>query len=124
MHGRIAVLVLIASVAPLKAQEQEHRTHPVADLPLHEQFYSSWNMPDHPNRSCCNKADCYPTEIRVQGDLIYARRREDGKWLLIPPEKVEQRRDNPDGRNHICAPAPSALYSPDTVFCFTLGAGM
>ena len=121
MDYRIGFLVLFALATPAKAQE--HRVHPAADLPLHEKFYSSWYMPDQPTRSCCNKADCYPTEVRVQGNMIFARRREDGKWLLIPSNKVGRHRDNPDGRNHICAPppAPSALNEPDTVYCFALG---
>jgi hypothetical protein len=97
MNYRIVFLALIALVVPAKAQE--HRAHPVADLPLHEKFYSSWYMPDQPTKSCCNKADCYPTEVRVQGDMIFARRREDGKWLLVPSHKVERHRDNPDGRS-------------------------
>jgi len=124
MHYRIISLVLVALFASAKAQE--HRTHPIADLPLHEKFYSSWYMPDQPTKSCCNMADCYPTEVRVQGDLIFARRREDGKWLLIPPHKVERHRDNPDGRNHMCAPPPlrTASQAPDTVYCFALGGGI
>jgi hypothetical protein len=124
MHYRIVFLVLIALAAAAKAQE--HRSHPVADLPLHEKFYSTWYMPDQPTKSCCNMADCYPTEVRVQGDMIFARRREDGKWLLIPAHKVERHRDNPDGRNHICAPPPpppTASQVPDTVYCFALGSG-
>ena len=122
MDYRIVFVVPIALATPAKAQE--HRAHPAADVPLHEKFYSSWNMPDQPTRSCCNKADCYPTEVRVQGGMIFARRREDGKWLLIPSNKVERHRDNPDGRNHICAPPPpptSASNEPDTVYCFALG---
>jgi hypothetical protein len=125
MHYRIALIVLIALALPAKAQQ--HRSHPVADLPLHEKFYSTWYMPDQPTKSCCNMADCYPTEIRVQGDVIFARRREDGKWLLIPAHKVERHRDNPDGRNHICAPPPpppTASQVPDTVYCFALGGGI
>jgi len=125
MYYRIVFLVLSALVVPAKAQE--HRAHPVADLPLHEKFYSSWYMPDQPTKSCCNKADCYPTEVRVQGDMIFARRREDGKWLLVPSNKVERHRDNPDGRNHICAPPPlppTASQVPDTVYCFALGGGI
>ena len=125
MYYRIVFLVLIALVAPAKAQE--HRAHPVADLPLHEKFYSSWYMPDQPTKSCCNKADCYPTEVRVQVDMIFARRREDGKWLLVPSHKVERHRDNPDGRNHICAPPPpppTASQAQDTVYCFALGGGI
>ena len=93
MYYRIVFFVFLAFSAPTQAQE--HRGHPVADLPLHEKFYSSWRMPDQPTRSCCNMADCYPTEVRIQGDLIYARRREDGKWLRIPSHKVERHRDNP-----------------------------
>jgi hypothetical protein len=124
MHYRIIFMVLITLAVP--AEAEEHRGHPVADLALHEKFYSTWYMPDQPSKSCCNMADCYPTEIRVQGDKIFARRREDGKWLLIPAHKVERHRDNPDGRNHMCAPPPppSASQMPDTVYCFALGGGI
>jgi hypothetical protein len=110
--------------AEVQAQdEQSHaaRRHPPRDKPLHEQFYSTWHMPDHPNVSCCNDADCYPTEIKYIDGKIFAKRREDGKFIPIPFEKVERNRDNPDGRNHLCAPPPSAYRSPDTVFCFALG---
>jgi hypothetical protein len=108
----------------VKAQEAEpdaaHRHHPPQDQAVHERFYSTWHMPDHPALSCCNNADCYPTEIQFVDGKIYARRREDGKYVLIPAEKVERNRDNPDGRNHLCAPPPS--HSPtDTVYCFALG---
>jgi hypothetical protein len=115
-----AVLGLL--VSPAAAQ---HHNHPPQDTDLHEKFYSTWYMPDNPIRSCCNKADCYPTEIKMVGTSIYARRREDGKYILVPAHKVEQNRDNPDGRNHICAPPPSAIgCPPDTVFCFSLGGGI
>lgn len=117
-----AALILLLSVAPAIAQE--HRHHPAADMPLHEKFYQGWHMPDQPNKSCCNKADCYPTEVRFRAGHWQAKRREDGKWLWIPDAKVEQHRDNPDGRNHLCAPPPNASYPPDTVFCFSLGSGI
>src|SRR5919199_3273646 len=105
MRHFVLLLAVIAGAA--QAQEHHHRVHPPADIPLHEKFYSTWYMPDQPTRSCCNKADCYPTEVRVSGDIIYARRREDGRWLRIPAQKVERNRDNPDGRNHLCAPPPT-----------------
>jgi len=64
----------------------QHR-HPPQDEALHEKFYSTWYMPDNPARSCCNKADCYPTEIKYIGGNVYARRREDGrqhmKFILV-----------------------------------------
>ena len=119
----VAVLALLLS--PAAAQQRHEHHHPPQDAQLHEKFYSTWYMPDNPIRSCCNKADCYPTEIKVVGSSIYARRREDGKYILVPAHKVEQNRDNPDGRNHICAPPPGAIsYPPDTVFCFSLGGGI
>jgi hypothetical protein len=92
MRPTIAVLVLLS----VGAHAQEHKRHPLQDLPLHEKFYSTWHMPDDPRKSCCNMADCYPTEIRIVDGRIYARRREDAKWLPIPPQKVEQpRRQEP-----------------------------
>jgi hypothetical protein len=109
---------------PLQAQEGEHqpaRHHPPQDQPLHEKFYSTWQMPDKPSVSCCGNADCYPTEIKSIDGKIYAKRREDGKYIMIPPEKVERNRDNPDGRNHLCAPPPVGSEPSDTVFCFALG---
>lgn len=113
-----AALVFLAS--PAAAQHQ----HPPQDQALHEKFYSTWYMPDNPARSCCNNADCYPTEVKVAGGNVYARRREDGKYILIPPQKIEHNRDNPDGRNHLCAPPPTGYHPPDTVFCFSLGGGI
>jgi hypothetical protein len=95
--------------------------HPPQDQLLHEKFYSTWRMPDNPSASCCNDADCYPAEIKYVDGNIYAKRREDGKYIPIPPEKVERNRDNPDGRNHLCAPPPNVFHQSDTVFCFALG---
>jgi hypothetical protein len=112
---------------PLQAQEvgqgEAAHHHPAQDQQLHERFYSSWRMPDHPSVSCCNNADCYPTEIKYVDGSIYAKRREDGKYVLVPPEKIEQNRDSPDGRNHLCAPPPARSIVSDTIFCFTLGSG-
>ncbi|HEY0801496.1 MAG TPA: hypothetical protein VGD54_11685 [Steroidobacteraceae bacterium] len=114
--------LLAAEVQAQDGQGQAglHR-HPPQDQLLHEKFYSTWHMPDNPSVSCCNDADCYPTEIKYVDGNIYAKRREDGKYILIPAEKVERNRDNPDGRNHLCAPPPNAVRSSDTVFCFALG---
>ena len=119
----LAVAALLLAFPLRKALAQEHR-HPPQDLPLHEKFYSTWHMPDNPSRSCCNKADCYPTEVKFQHGQWYALRREDRKYIPVPWQKVELNRDNPDGRNHLCAPPPTASYPRDTVFCFALGSGI
>lgn len=129
---RVALLVAVAIAAfHLGTQAARGQTiggnghgHPVADEALHEKFYSTWYMPDNPAASCCNKADCYPTEVQMRNGRIFAQRREDGKFIPIPDAKIERNRDNPDGRNHMCAPPPSAgSYPADHVFCFTLGGG-
>ena len=40
--------------------------------------------------------------------------------LAMTPLLPLRNRDNPDGRNHLCAPPPSASFV-DTVYCFALG---
>jgi len=118
---RLACVVAGIPFVASTVAAQHH--HPREDEALHEKFYSSWYMPDDPSKSCCNKADCYPTEIKYVGGNIHARRREDGKFIPIPRHKVERNRDNPDGRSHLCAPPPGSSYPSDTVFCFSLGGG-
>ena len=118
-------LCCLLAVGALRAQQAGEdevvRHHPPQDALLHEKFYSTWHMPDNPSASCCSNADCYPTDIKYVDGNIYARRREDGKFILVPAEKVERNRDNPDGRNHLCAPPPNFSHSSDTVYCFALG---
>jgi hypothetical protein len=98
------------------------RHHPPEDIPIHEKFYSNWMMPDRPTTSCCNNQDCYPTEVRFRDGFWEAKRREDGAYVRIPWQKIEQNRDNPDGRSHVCMPPPVS-HRDDVVYCFTLGAG-
>jgi hypothetical protein len=116
----VSVALLLLLISSATAQDATHRHHPPQDQVLHEKFYSTWQMPDKPTLSCCNNSDCYPTEIQYVDGNIYAKRREDGKYILIPSQKIERNRDNPDGRNHLCAPPP-ALSQTDTVYCFSLG---
>jgi hypothetical protein len=116
-------MMLLESSGRFAALAQE-RQHPAEHMELHERFYSSWYMPDEPNRSCCNKADCYPTQVKFEYGQWWAMRREDGKYIPIPWKKFEVNRNNPDGRNHLCAPAPSAHHPPNAVYCFALGGGI
>jgi hypothetical protein len=117
IYGLIVILAIAVCITRVLSQEHHH---PKADLEIHQKFYNTWMMPDAPQTSCCHDRDCYPTEARKIGDRWEARRREDGQWLVVPPHKIEQNRDNPDGRNHLCAPPPS--YGA-TVYCFMLGNG-
>ena len=119
--GLVATLAAAQDALPDGTGAHAGRHHPPQDQALHERFYSTWRMPDNPAVSCCNNADCYPTDVKFMDGRIYAKRREDGKYILIPQQKVEHNRDNPDGRNHLCAPPPSGFSPPDTVYCFALG---
>lgn len=110
----IIILAILLVVAPAFAQEHHH---PPEHEALHETFYKTWMQPDQPHLSCCNKQDCYPTEAKFENGKWWARQRETGGWMPVPPEKVEQNRDNPDGRNHVCASPAGYL------FCFSLGNG-
>jgi len=127
-----ALLVITMVVASLltacviNAFGQEHN-HPPEDAAIHDKFYSTWIRPDQPQLgSCCSNKDCYPTEFKRVGKQWHAKRREDGAWIAVPPEKFEHNRvdgtprDSPDGRNHVCMQPPGEY---DFVFCAALGGG-
>lgn len=103
----IALIVLVA----------DHQ-HPPEHGQLHEKFYQKWMVPDLPNTSCCNNRDCYPTEVQYRDGKVFARHRETGRFIEVPPGKIEQNRDSPDGRNHLCANPYGVVY------CFIAGAGI
>jgi hypothetical protein len=123
MRILLGPLVLLASLLPASGQGPEIHHHPGMSTAV-DRFYSTWYMPDDPRTNCCNKQDCYPTEAKFKNGRWWALRREDRKFIPVPWSKVERNRNNPDGRNHLCAPAPNTYAHPeDTVFCFALGGG-
>jgi hypothetical protein len=69
--------------------------HPAEDAELHHKFYSTWMMPSERKQSCCNQRDCYPTEVKNFGGTWFAKRREDGAWIPIPENKLEQNQADP-----------------------------
>jgi hypothetical protein len=71
--------------------------------------------------SSCTRSSIQHGTCPIIRPPAVAKRREDGKYIPVPPEKVERNRDNPDGRNHLCAPPPNVFHPSDTVFCFALG---
>jgi len=118
-----ATLWLALMVAPAAAQEIHRHGNEVITGEV-GRFYETWRKPDKPNESCCNRLDCYATEARFVNDRWQAKRREDGKWLNIPEQKIERNRDMPDSRAHLCAPPPNhPHYEKDAVFCFGAGSG-
>jgi hypothetical protein len=77
-------------------------------------IYTNWKRPDYPHSSCCNNKDCYPTEARFQSGSWFARRREDGEWLRIPPAKILHDEQTEDGKAHLCALPPES----GVIYCF------
>lgn len=120
--------LLCVLLSPL-TQAQEHG-HPPEDAELHDKFYESWLMPaeyqgsSRRTRSCCNKIDCYPAQVKRENGRWYVLQREHVQWIEIPEHIIEQNqpdpRESPDGRSHVCMQAsPVDPY----VFCFVHGSG-
>jgi hypothetical protein len=123
----LGVLAFALLTGDSKAQEHSHHSHPPQDAELHHTFYVTWNMPNNGEpreKSCCNKHDCYPTQIKRVGETYFALRREDQQWVPIPHSKIEHNqpdpRESPDGRNHVCMTPPQHGVN---VYCAVLGSG-
>lgn len=99
----------------------QHLGHPPEEMEIHERFYSNWMMPDNPTISCCHKQDCHPAQSRFIDGHWEARWTDDDMWMAIPPYKVEQSRDSPDGRAHMCG---RRVGNGVTVYCFVRGGGV
>jgi len=105
---------LLSLPLPLAAQEGDHGHGHDA---WHAEFYSKLMRPDT-KTSCCNLADCRPTQIRSAGDHYEVIK--DGRWIRVPQEKIVKV-NPPDGGAHICAPpSVSKVWGPDEVFCIIM----
>jgi hypothetical protein len=111
----LLALLLLYPLAHASAQEHQH-----SGVTIHGvtgQFYETWMRPDMPSSSCCNKADCdVAVDVKQIAGKWWARKKSGGPMTSIPAEKIEQRRDSPDGQSHLCAVGT-------TVFCFLPGGG-
>lgn len=114
MRNTIALLLVCLSLG--NAAAEEGHTHEGAV----GRFYSTWMMPDSPQTSCCHSQDCSPAASRFVGNRWEAQR-PNGIWVVVPPGKIEQNRDSPDGRSHLCG---RQGYSGEyQVFCFLPAGG-
>jgi hypothetical protein len=122
---RIAALVVLLGMAvwlglvigATAEEEIHHHDGMSADV---DRFYSTWMRPDEPTVSCCNRVDCYPTQVKNVGGTWFARQRESGNFIAVPASRIEQNRDSPDGRNHVCM--TSNTQAP-RVYCLKIGGG-
>jgi hypothetical protein len=115
MVGKLVVLGVVLSFSvPAATQDGYHgRVHDR----WHAEFYSKLMRPDT-KTSCCNLADCRPTEIRSREDHYEVKK--DGRWIRVPTDKIVKV-VAPDGGAHICAPpSESTSWDPDYVFCIIM----
>jgi hypothetical protein len=110
----VLACLALAATAALAAPGHEH--HSAAG-----RFYQSWMMPDAPWMSCCNDEDCAPAASKFENGSWWARWSDKDPWLQVPANKVEQSKDSPDGRSHLCA---RPYMSGVAVLCFVRGGGV
>jgi hypothetical protein len=111
----VSALMLLLFVMPALAQEHQHGADTIYGAT--GRFYETWMRPDQPASSCCNRHDCdTAVDVKQVNGRWWARKKGGGPLMSIPPEKVEQGRDSPDGQSHICSVG-------STVLCFLPGGG-
>jgi hypothetical protein len=110
---------LLFIFTPIAAQEIHHHEGESAAV---DRFYSTWRQPAYGNPrtiGCCDRTDCYATQAKFEDGLWRAKHRETGRWIIVPPHKVEHDQIDPreslDGRSHLCA-NPFGI-----VYCFVAG---
>jgi hypothetical protein len=81
----------------------------------HDGFYSKLVRKDT-KTSCCNLADCRPTESRMVGDHYEVK--VDGAWTPVPKETILHV-EAPDGGAHVCAPRQIGV-NRGTIYCVVL----
>lgn len=112
----LIAMALLLLFYPL-AHAQEHQHPGVTIQGATGAFYETWMRPDMPSSSCCNRADCdVAIDVKQIAGQWWARKKSGGPMTSIPAEKIEQRRDSPDGLSHLCSVGT-------TVFCFLPAGG-
>jgi hypothetical protein len=113
--GKLVVLGVVLSFSVPAATQESHHGH--GHDRWHAEFYSKLIRPDT-KTSCCNLADCRPTEIRTSNDHYEVKK--DGRWIRVPLDKIVKV-VAPDGGAHICAPpSESTSWDLDYVFCIIM----
>jgi hypothetical protein len=119
----ICVIWLALVAFALPALGAEHRGHRPQDMELHKKFYSTWMLPDRFWIPCCYDQDCQPAASKFEDGSWWAKWDDMQKWVEIPAEKIEENRDSPDGRSHMCGRQSWLSESGFDVFCFVRGGG-
>lgn len=125
----IVIVLSIAWVINAKSEEHDHSVMP----PAVAQFLETWRRPPEREMSCCNKQDCYPTQITQKDGVWFYLHRQTQKWIRIPDHLLEENtkdpKDSPDGQSWVCAtdvmrePGDPGDGSSITTYCAVRGAG-
>jgi hypothetical protein len=97
------------------AQVHQHPTETITGATA--QFYETWQRPDMPDMSCCDKKDCYATPARMEGGKVSPCTARAASGSRCPRPRSRLNRTSPDGRNHLCASEYKFVY------CFIWGGG-
>ncbi len=115
----VLILAIGLFIAPTaSAEDHDHDGyHGQGHAQWHDSFYQKLLIPGTKS-SCCNLADCRPTQVRPNGDHYEIMK--DGRWIRVDPEKVVKA-EAPDGGAHICAPRLGpGTRDPDLVYCIIM----
>src|SRR5438034_650 len=110
-----AAALMVLALAQARAADAPHPGHDATH------FYGTWMQPDAPHVSCCHDQDCAPAASRYVDGHWEARWSDDDEWVVIPHHKVDETRDTPDGRAHMCG--RRVVLGGFSVFCFIRGGG-
>jgi hypothetical protein len=92
---RVGRLALIAAAAAGAA----HAQPPVNADPALAPWFQSLQAPN--GVSCCSIADCRMTDYRIDATGYEAL--VDGRWMIVPPDRVLSHVENPTGRAVVCS---------------------
>lgn len=111
------LLLLLLLCAPAFAQDGAYPDgrHGNGHQRWHESFYSTLMRRDT-KTSCCNLADCRPTQVRAIGDHYEVK--VDGNWTAVPSNVIQQL-SAPDGGAHVCAPRQEGM-NKGVLYCVVL----
>jgi hypothetical protein len=97
----LLILWLVAFVGAMivSSMDKAYGAPPENADPALAPWFQSLRQPET-GMSCCDIADCRPTEYRMTGDdyEVWI----DNKWMTVPPRRILQRTDNPVGRAVVC----------------------
>jgi hypothetical protein len=97
-HGTRVFKAIVAAAMLMLGMPADAAPPPNAD-PALAPWFGSLLQPGT-GISCCSLSDCRATEYRVEADHYEALIGE--KWVVVPPETILQRTDNPIGRAVVC----------------------